>query len=44
MKKFKKAISRALLTIMLILLVLIAIGLFFIIGKKILENLFVGGI
>jgi hypothetical protein len=43
-KKRKKGISRALLTIVLLLLVSIAIALFILIGKKILDRLFIGGV
>ncbi|MEM5853169.1 MAG: hypothetical protein QXG39_00945 [Candidatus Aenigmatarchaeota archaeon] len=39
----KKKGSRTLLSLVFILLVLLAIALFYLVGKKILERLFLGG-
>ena len=40
----KKGMSRALLSIMFLLLVLLAVALFFLIRNKLLEKIFFGGI
>jgi len=39
----KKGISRALLTITMIILVLLAIALFWLIGNKLINKIFLGG-
>lgn len=40
----RKGGSRALLSIVFILLVLLAIALFYLVGKRIIEKLFLGGL
>lgn len=40
----KKGISKVLLSLSLLLLALLAVALFYFVGKKILEKLFLGGL